>query len=82
MWESYSVWLHALSNAVSLVCTYTGRTARIRGTRRSHLSAILRQAVLYGFDWVIYADRNYCRVSVIPDGKLVNLKKCIYKKQW
>jgi len=47
-----------------------GRTARISGTMTSHLSAILRQAVLFGFDWVIYAGRDYCRVSVIPDGKM------------
>jgi len=26
-------------------------------------------AVLAGFDWVFYADNDYCRVSVIPDGK-------------
>ena len=48
-----------------------GRTARIRGIQRSHLRIILRQAVQFGFDWVIYADRDYCRVSVIPDGKSV-----------
>ena len=48
-----------------------GRTARIRGIQRSHLRIILRQAVQFGFDWVVYANRDYCRVSVIPDGKSV-----------
>jgi len=48
-----------------------GRTARIRGIQSSHLRIILRQAVQFGFDWVVYADRDYCRVSVIPDGKSV-----------
>lgn len=51
-----------------------GRSARIRGSRRSHLSAIARQAVLSGFDWIYYADRDYCRVSVIPDGKLMHVQ--------
>jgi len=45
-----------------------GRSARIRGSSRSHLSEIARQAVLAGLDWVFYADRDYCVVSVIPDG--------------
>ena len=45
----------------------TGRSARIAGT---NLSDILHQAVaVFGFDWVIYANSSYCRVSVIPDGK-------------
>ena len=47
----------------------TGRSARIAGALDSHLPFILYQAVLFGFDWVIYANISYCRVSVIPDGK-------------
>lgn len=31
---------------------------------------ILKLAVQAGFDWVSYEDEDYCRVSVIPDGKM------------
>ena len=48
---------------------FTGRSARIAGALDSHLPDILHQAALFGFDWVIYANITYCRVSVIPDGK-------------
>ena len=50
-----------------------GRSARIRGSLRSHLGAIAHQAVLAGLDWVFYANRDYCVVSVIPDCKLQNV---------
>lgn len=50
---------------------FSGRSARIRGSVRSQLPAIARQAVLSGFDWVYYADQDYCRVSVIPDSTLM-----------
>lgn len=53
----------------SIVWMPTGRSARIAGAMDSHLPFILYQAVLFGFDWVIYANISYCRVSVIPDGK-------------
>ena len=46
-----------------------GRTAMVRGISNGHLPNILNQAVLFGFDWVIYANTSYCRLSVIPDGK-------------
>ena len=49
----------------------TGRSARIRGRSPSELPVILSLAVQAGFDWVSYEDNNYCRVSVIPDGKNV-----------
>ena len=48
----------------------TGRTARIKGRSRSELAVILKLAVQAGFDWVSYEDEDYCRVSVIPDGKM------------
>lgn len=50
-----------------------GRTARIRGNSRSELREILQMAILAGFDWVFYADNDYCRVSVIPDGKKLRM---------
>jgi len=49
---------------------HIARTARIQGRSRSELSVILTLAVQAGFDWVSYEDEDYCRVSVIPDGKL------------
>ena len=49
---------------------FTGRSVRISGTSNDHFPDILHQAVLSGFDWVIYANTSYCRVSVIPDGKI------------
>ena len=63
------------------MCVYVyvtlGRSARIRGSVRSHLPAIAHQAALSGFDWVYYADQDYCRVSVIPDSKL-RMHACVY----
>ena len=65
------------TNAISLyelmLYDFSGRSARIRGSSRSQLAAIARQAVLSGFDWVYYADQDYCRVSVIPDSKFTQI---------
>ena len=46
-----------------------GRTSRIAGSDPGELPEILHLAVQAGFDWVVYADENYVRVSVIPDGE-------------
>jgi len=46
-----------------------GRTSRIAGSDPNQLPQILQLAVQAGFDWVFYADSNYVRVSVIPDGE-------------
>ena len=62
----------------NIVYAILGRSARISGSHPSHLPAIAHQAALSGFDWVYYADQDYCRVSVIPDSKLCNIFACIY----
>ena len=36
-----------------------------------YMSDLLRVAIEAGFDWVYYANQNYIRLSVIPDGKLM-----------
>ena len=46
-----------------------GRTSRIAGSNAGELPEILQLAVQAGFDWVVYDDVNYARVSVIPDGE-------------
>ena len=48
-----------------------GRTVRV-SVRVEYMSELLRVAVEAGFDWVYYASQSYVRLSVIPDGKLVN----------
>ena len=48
-----------------------GRTSRIAGSSAGELPEILQLAVQAGFDWVVYDDVSYARVSVIPDGELI-----------
>ena len=42
---------------------------RVRVSKKSHFSLLLRLAVEVGFDWVYYAHQNYVRLSVIPDSE-------------
>ncbi len=45
-----------------------GRTVRV-SVPSAYVSPLLRLAVRAGFDWVYYANEDYVRMSVIPDGK-------------
>ena len=48
-----------------------GRTVRV-SVRVDYMSELLQVAIEAGFDWVYFASHSYVRLSVIPDGELIN----------
>ena len=54
---------------------YPGRSLRLQLSDgdRSKLGSLGGLAIEAGFEWVHYANRDYIRASVIPDGKHILL---------
>ena len=59
--------LHCTIVFSSSVCP--GRSVRV-SVATSLISHLLQLAVEVGFDWVLYADEDYVRMSVIPNCEL------------